>query len=49
MYRLLKGRQFAQAHDRIEFVEEINDTFYGARQFGIKDPNGYVLYFIQTA
>jgi hypothetical protein len=21
--------------------------FYGARQFGIRDPNGYILYFIQ--
>jgi ankyrin repeat protein len=48
MYRLLKGRQFAEPCDRIEFVEGINDTFYGARQFGIKDPNGYTLYFIKT-
>jgi len=31
----------------IDFVEHINDTFYRARQFGIRDLNGYVLYFIQ--
>ena len=24
----------------------IDDVFYGARQFGIRDPNGYILYFI---
>ena len=40
LYETLKWR-------RIEFVEHINDTFYGARQFGIRDLNGYVLYFIQ--
>ena len=31
----------------IEIIEPINDTFYHARQFGIRDWNGYVLYFIQ--
>ena len=31
----------------VDFVEHINDTFYRARQFGIRDLNGYVLYFIQ--
>jgi ankyrin repeat protein len=40
LYRALKSQA-------IEFVEEINDTFYGARQFGIRDLNGYILYFIQ--
>jgi hypothetical protein len=34
---------------RIDFVEPINDTFYGARQFGIRDLNGYMLYFIQPS
>ena len=32
----------------IEFVEDINDTFYSAREFGIRDLNGYLLYFIQS-
>jgi len=40
LYQLLKSGQ-------AEFVEDINDTFYGAREFGIRDPNGYTLYFIQ--
>jgi ankyrin repeat protein len=57
LYQLLKSRQLeaAQAeltgeaddHEGIEFVEDINDTFYGAREFGIRDLNGYILYFIQ--
>jgi catechol 2,3-dioxygenase-like lactoylglutathione lyase family enzyme len=54
IYARLKTRQirvaFGGTHDdfeRIDFVEHINDTFYGARQFAIRDPNGYVLYFIQ--
>ncbi len=40
LYHLLKSGQ-------AQFVEDINDTFYRAREFGIRDPNGYVLYFIQ--
>jgi hypothetical protein len=57
LYQLLKSRQLqaAQAalagepgdHEGVEFVEDINDTFYGAREFGIRDLNGYILYFIQ--
>jgi hypothetical protein len=56
LYQLLKSRKFeaaqADAHapsqtEQIEFAEDINDTFYGARQFGIRDPNGYNLYFIK--
>ena len=38
---------YAALKDRVEIVEEPNDTFYGARQFGIRDLNGYVLWFIQ--
>jgi len=34
-------------HEVIQFVEDINDTPYGAREFGIRDLNGYALYFIQ--
>jgi ankyrin repeat protein len=58
LYELLRSRQLLAAkaalggapgeHEGIEFVEDINDTFYGARQFGIRDPNGYVLYFIHV-
>lgn len=32
---------------RVEIEEPINDTFYHARQFAIRDLNGYVLFFIQ--
>jgi ankyrin repeat protein/uncharacterized glyoxalase superfamily protein PhnB len=41
LYRVLKSRHIG------DFVEDLNDTFYGAREFGIRDLNGYVLYFIQ--
>ena len=57
LYQLLKSRQLEAAqsalagqpgdHEGIEFEEDINDAFYGARQFGIRDLNGYILYFIQ--
>jgi ankyrin repeat protein len=55
MYARLKSRQLRAAlegtsgrsSEGIEFVEHINDTFYGARQFGVRDLNGYILYFIQ--
>jgi hypothetical protein len=33
----------------IEFVEEIYAAFHGAREFGIRDLNGYNLFFIQPA
>lgn len=54
LYELLKSRQTAATLSEsaaqaggIDFVEPLNDTFYGARQFGIRDPNGCTLYFIQ--
>ena len=57
LYSLLKARQIEAAkvalsgtsidNAGIEFEQDIEDMFYGARQFGIRDPNGYVLYFIQ--
>jgi cytohesin len=51
LYSLLKSRQIEAAAtgttDGIDFIEPINNTFYGARQFGIRDLNGYILYFIQ--
>jgi uncharacterized glyoxalase superfamily protein PhnB len=59
LYQLLKSRQLdaAQAaltdepgdHQGIQFEQDIEDMFYGARQFCIRDPNGYELYFIQPA
>jgi ankyrin repeat protein len=59
LYQLLKSRQLeaAQAalagepgeHEGIEFEQDIEDMFYGARQFCIRDLNGYELYFIQDA
>ena len=57
LYQLLKSRQLGAARaalagepgdqDGIEFQQDIEDMFYGARQFGIPDLNGYILYFIQ--
>jgi ankyrin repeat protein len=54
LYRLFKSRQIlavladaTSGLEGIDFVEHLNDTFYGARQFGIRDVNGYILYFIQ--
>jgi ankyrin repeat protein/catechol 2,3-dioxygenase-like lactoylglutathione lyase family enzyme len=59
LYELLTARQLAFARgmlegggradngQRIEFEQGIADMFYGARQFSIRDPNGFVLYFIQ--
>jgi ankyrin repeat protein len=59
LYRLLKSRQLAAAqaalagepgdYSGIEFEQDIEDMFYGARQFSIRDLNGYQLYFIQDA
>jgi ankyrin repeat protein len=51
MYLLLKSRQIGAAVNagavEVEFIEHINDTIYGARQFCIRDLNGYLLYFIK--
>ncbi len=51
LYQLLKARQIEatmkDGSDGIDFLEPITDTFYSARQFGIRDLNGYTLYFIQ--
>ena len=33
----------------LEFEQDIEDMFYGARQFCIRDLNGYQLYFISPA
>jgi ankyrin repeat protein len=57
VYQLLKSRQLATAraelagepgtHQTIVFEQDIEDMFYGARQFCIRDLNGYQLYFIR--
>jgi len=59
LYQLLKSWQLQAAqsvlagepghHEGIEFEQDIEDMFYGARQFCIRDLNGYELYFIQSA
>jgi hypothetical protein len=58
LYQLLKARQIDAARaslsgepgDRegIQFDQDIEDMFYGARQFCIRDLNGYELYFIKS-
>ena len=57
LYELFKGRllQTAQASlsgaadddAGFEFIENINNPIYGGREFGIRDLNGYALYFRQ--
>jgi ankyrin repeat protein/uncharacterized glyoxalase superfamily protein PhnB len=58
VYRSLKSRQILAAKTSlaggavtaaVHFEQDLEDTFYGARQFGVRDPDGYVLYFIQLA
>ncbi len=56
LYEVLKSRRIVAARAEldgtasdqtgIEFEQDIEDMFYGARQFGIRDLNGYQLYFI---
>ncbi|MCC7123683.1 MAG: ankyrin repeat domain-containing protein [Acidobacteria bacterium] len=59
LYQLLKSRQLERAQaalaataaadgEAIAFEQELEHMFYGARQFCIRDPNGYELYFIQS-
>jgi ankyrin repeat protein/uncharacterized glyoxalase superfamily protein PhnB len=58
LYQLLKSRQLSAAQaslagtgagdEGIEFEQDIENMFYGARQFCIRDLNGYELYFIQS-
>jgi catechol 2,3-dioxygenase-like lactoylglutathione lyase family enzyme len=57
LYQLLQSRQMTSAHaalvaggaavHAIHFEQALEDMFYGARQFCIRDLNGYRLYFIQ--
>ena len=57
LYQALKSRQLEAAraalagesgeHDGIEFQQDLEEMFYGARQFCVRDLNGYELYLIQ--
>ena len=56
LYRLLKARQVAAARtaldggpyeSAVEFIEDLYEPFYGGREFGIRDLNGYELFFMQ--
>jgi hypothetical protein len=57
LHQQLKSRQLEAARASLEsesngqdppvFSQDIEDMFYGARQFAIRDLNGYELYFIQ--
>jgi ankyrin repeat protein/catechol 2,3-dioxygenase-like lactoylglutathione lyase family enzyme len=59
LYQAFKARQIAAARaelegapdsaEGIQFEQDIEDMFYGARQFSIRDPDGYELYFIQSS
>jgi len=59
IYELLKSRQLEAAIaaigggtpglEGVEFEQDIEDMFYGARQFCVRDPDGYELYFIQSS
>lgn len=38
---------FAQVSGRAPVVMPLKDQFYGMREFGIEDPDGYVIFFAQ--
>ena len=57
LYDVLKSRQIEAAQAElaggvapagVEFEQDLEDMFYGARQFAVRDLNGYQLYFIET-
>lgn len=39
------GDLFHQLKDRVEVVEDIHDTFYGTREFIVRDINGFWITF----
>jgi uncharacterized glyoxalase superfamily protein PhnB len=39
---------FARVKDRVEIVWPLEKMDYGSREFGVRDPDGYVLAFSQT-
>lgn len=38
---------YDRAHQQVELVQDLFETFYGMYEFSIKDPNGYVLTFAE--
>jgi uncharacterized glyoxalase superfamily protein PhnB len=38
---------YGHTQPQVELVQELNETFYGMREFSIKDPNGYFLTFAE--
>lgn len=38
---------FATIGSRARVIMELTDQFYGMREFGIEDPDGYVIFFAQ--
>jgi hypothetical protein len=56
LYRLFKSRQLEAARTAlsggapdggIAFEEDLYEPFYGGKQFSVRDPDGYVLVFLQ--
>ena len=45
----MQGIQELYEHIRhqVEIIQDLNVTFYGMREFSIKDPNGYILVFAE--
>ena len=39
---------YAQAQNRVTILHEMTTTFYGTREFTIRDCNGYILTFAQA-
>jgi uncharacterized glyoxalase superfamily protein PhnB len=37
----------AAAGSRARVIMELKDQFYGMREFGVEDPDGYVIFFAQ--
>jgi len=38
---------FAQVEGRARVVMPLTDQFYGMREFGVEDPDGYIIFFAQ--
>lgn len=38
---------YDRLHNKVELVQDLFETFYGMREFSIKDPNGYILTFAE--
>lgn len=49
LYMHMQGLEdlYARLKDRVVILQELQDTFYGMREFSMKDPNGYILVFAE--